>query len=583
MSINKIPGQMLQANLERDGNSLAFINNANSTPTLFLDVANTQVGINTATPQSTLDVNGTLSTNAIAPHTPSGNIAISTNVSVTGNVTAQNFFGNVSINSSDNIIYVATNGNDSNTGSFTEPFLTIEAALNAAWEATGNVGGVAVHVAPGTYTENCPLTITPNVSLMGDNIRSVYIQPADPTQDLFYMTNGCYVWGITVQGYTSTAFSYNPNGLTCSTYGSVYNSPYIQNVSSYTTMPFLYITTATSTTGQFSAPFAQTGAWPSVGDEVLVTGILSGTATITGYISNTVYHVIASTPGETVTLSATPGGPAITTTAGTTDGLTFTYNVFGGLCVSIDGSLVDAYSTKAMILGFITILNQNGTGLSLSNDGYSQAVNIYTLYCGIGVEVNSGAFITLNACDCGIGTYGLIANGVGSLQTTGTTVGNSTSGIFIVNNLSNGQPFVNTVMSIPGDDNYYTIDTIAPIDALTWSVSIQQVYTNTLPAGTTLSFYTRSAIIASAHTFEYVGAGTTYAALPQYGGIPKEENEVIEIGGGVITFTSTDQKGNFKVGKGFTINQATGTITGNDFYESLFAEMTPFILALGSD
>ena len=113
---------------------------------------------------------------------------------------------------------------------------------------------------------------------------------------------------------------------------------------------------------------------------------------------------------------------------------------------------------------------------------------------------------------------------------------------------------------------------------------IQEIYTNTPSVGTPIYFYTRSAIIASAHTFEHVGAGTNPAtALPQYGGVPKPENEVIQTNGGVVTFTSTDQKGNFKVGLGFTINQATGTISGNDFYESLFAEMTPFILALGSD
>ena len=66
----------------------------------------------------------------------------------------------------------------------------------------------------------------------------------------------------------------------------------------------------------------------------------------------------------------------------------------------------------------------------------------------------------------------------------------------------------------------------------------------------------------SAHTFEYVGAGTNPAtALPQYGGIPIEANEVIATNGAVITFTSTDQKGNFKVGDGFTINQESTFFT----------------------
>jgi hypothetical protein len=141
-------------------------------------------------------------------------------------------------------------------------------------------------------------------------------------------------------------------------------------------------------------------------------------------------------------------------------------------------------------------------------------------------------------------------------------------------------------MLIDGDPNYYTIDTILPNQPTAGksTVIIQQVFTQTVPPGTNIEFYTRSSIIASAHTFEYVGAGTNPAtALPQYGGVPIEANEVIATNGGVITFTSTDQKGNFKVGDGFTINQATGTITGTDFYQSLFAQMTPFILALGND
>jgi hypothetical protein len=141
-------------------------------------------------------------------------------------------------------------------------------------------------------------------------------------------------------------------------------------------------------------------------------------------------------------------------------------------------------------------------------------------------------------------------------------------------------------MIVDGDPNYYTIDTILPNtpDVGKATVVIQQVYNFEPAPGTPISFYTRSSIIASAHTFEYVGAGIDPAtALPQYGGIPIEANEVIATNGGVITFTSTDQKGNFKVGDGFTINQATGTITGTDFYVSLFAQMTPFILALGSE
>jgi hypothetical protein len=136
-------------------------------------------------------------------------------------------------------------------------------------------------------------------------------------------------------------------------------------------------------------------------------------------------------------------------------------------------------------------------------------------------------------------------------------------------------------MTIAGDPNYYSIDTISQYDAQTWQVNIQEVYNKTLAAGTNLRFYQRSAVVASAHTFEYVGAGTNPAtALPQYGGIPIEANEVIQTNGGRVTFTSTDHKGNFKIGANLVINQGTGTITGDSFNRSMFALLTPYILAL---
>ena len=424
--------------------------------------------------------NGTVSAGG---NITSGNV-LTGRLSAAGNITGSQFFGNatpMTFNTSAGILYVATNGNDSNDGSINKPFLTIKAAMAAA-----AVGNVAVHVAPGTYVEANPVTIPANVALMGDNIRNVHIRPATPSADLFYVSAGCYIWGVTIENYTANGFSYNPAITT-----TAYVSPYIQNITSYTT---------------------------------------TGTA------------------------------------------------------VFIDGNACTPYSTKAMIVGFFTIINEGGVGIHIVNSVYSQLVNIYTIACDVGIRVESGGFCTLNGSDCSIGNYGLVASGTGPLQTSGNVV-SQTNGTFVINNLTNGQPHVNTVMVVAGDPTFYTIDTILPNQPSSGqsTVVVQQYYTKTPTVGTGISFYTRSSIIASAHTFEYVGAGTNPAtALPQYGGIPVEANEVIATGGGVVTFTSTDQKGNFKVGLGFTINQATGTIAGNDFYESLFAEMTPFMLALGS-
>ena len=458
--------------------------------------------------------------------------------------------------------YVSTNGSDSNDGGLNTPFLTIKQACAAA---TALGGGVSIRIASGSYVEQTPITVPPNTAIMGDNLRTVSVIPADPNTDLFYMTNGTYVWGITVRNYLGAAFAYDP-----ATPGQVVRvSPYIQNITSSTTT---------------------------------------------------------------------------------------------GTGCRIDGSLVSNLSTKAMILGFYTIINLGGIGVDLLNSAYSQAVNIYTIGTDIGLRTRSGSFVTLNGSDCSIGNFGLVSEGLGPLQTSGNTVGVSTAGTFVIDGLSSGNPHVNTVMVIndanfattssttltiqiqvasltigigksysPGQDvilegdsvnfmtgtvgtynsgtglltvnvtgingsgtysswkvnlfprTYYTIDTIQPDTPSVGfaTVVIQEIFPGTLANDTAVEFYTRSAIIASAHTFEYVGAGTNPAtALPQYGGIPQPEKEVKTVNGGVVTFTSTDQKGNFRVGKGFTVNQATGTVSGDDFYRSLFAILTPTILAL---
>jgi hypothetical protein len=378
-----------------------------------------------------------------------------------------------------NILYVAKNGNDSNSGTINSPKLTIKSALTAA------TSGSSVFVAPGTYAEDNPITVPAGVSLKGDDIRAVTVTAQNPNSDLFYVKNASYVWGLTIKDYAANGFAYDPGTDT----QNVFVSPYIQNVTSTTT---------------------------------------ANTAT----------------------------------------------------AVYIDGNAVSSISTKAMILGFFTIINRGGKGVHLVNQAYSQAVNIYTIATDVGVLAESGSFITLNGSDNSIGNYGLKAIGKGPEALSGTTFGVSSVGVFQIRGLAS-QPKVNQTMTIDGDSNYYGIDTVTQVDGLTWQVTVQEVYTGVLEANTTVRFYQRSAIIASAHTFEYVGAGTNPAtALPQYGGIPIEANEVTQEDGGRVTFTSTDHKGNFKIGANLVINQATGIINGDSFNRSMFALMTPYILAL---
>jgi hypothetical protein len=99
---------------------------------------------------------------------------------------------------------------------------------------------------------------------------------------------------------------------------------------------------------------------------------------------------------------------------------------------------------------------------------------------------------------------------------------------------------------------------------------------------TAVTFHQYSLITASGHTFEWIGAGTNVnTALPYLGGVPITENQVVQVNGGKVYFTGTDQRGDFRIGNDFVINQNTGTISGRTFTKSLFAVMTPYILAIG--
>jgi hypothetical protein len=99
--------------------------------------------------------------------------------------------------------------------------------------------------------------------------------------------------------------------------------------------------------------------------------------------------------------------------------------------------------------------------------------------------------------------------------------------------------------------------------------------------GCSVNFYQQSYISASGYLFEYVGAGTQYGALPQVGTAdPDQGKETVQLNNGKVFFTSTDQNGDFRIGPGLVISQATGVLSGRTFTKSLFAQMTPFILAV---
>ena len=146
-------------------------------------------------------------------------------------------------------------------------------------------------------------------------------------------------------------------------------------------------------------------------------------------------------------------------------------------------------------------------------------------------------------------------------------------------NISSG----NATFKVNTDPILFTVSeatesaSVTGISTVTFNEFIPYPIFNTTP----VKFVRLSRIITSSHSFEYIGAGTDInTSNPFQGGKPIPENEVIAINGGQIPFTSTDQKGNFRIGDGLTIDQTTSTIRGRDFNRAIQAQLTPLILAL---
>jgi len=138
--------------------------------------------------------------------------------------------------------------------------------------------------------------------------------------------------------------------------------------------------------------------------------------------------------------------------------------------------------------------------------------------------------------------------------------------------------------SVSMTPQYFVVEKSTPISSGVSTVTFTENVPFAVGVGSTVPFFKQSRILASSHSFEYIGSGTDLInSLPSRGGVAIQANEIDDRNGGLTIFTSTDQAGNFRIGDGVVINQQAGTVTGDSYTKSLFSTMTPFILALGGD
>jgi hypothetical protein len=560
-------------------------NSANVLAQAAFDAANTATGtvgqLAYTHANAAFDFANTIALGAVA------NVALTRSNTASGAIPAVNTLkpGEPSINLNDGrmfiqlnngqIIDISMNGNDNFKGDTpSSAKRTIRAAVAASQP------GDSVVVSSGTYTEITPIIIPQNVQVQGSGERTCVIKPQTTSNNVFYVNNNSYVTGFKFVDYTGAAVSFPTPALETGTAQAGGANTITLNSGSSTYTNYYNSMAVSITSGTGSGQSANIISYNGTTKVATVDANWSTPPT-----SSSVYSLeiplrnspAAANSRYTTYITGSPyiyNSSSITTT---------------GTGIRIDGDL--ATGNKSIISAQFTQVNSGGTGIHVLNDGYTQLVSIYGIFCDTAFLAESGGTASMGNCNVNFGNRGLVANGKGKLAMSATLDVTSAEAAFTMNlnsvtanstlGITATIPYAGLIMKIDGDDpdNYYSVVEATPLSGGITTVSFQQQILNSFNSGTAVSFYQQSQLRASAQTFEYVGAGTSINALPKLGGVANVTAQIIGIGEGAVFATSTDQSGNFVVSD-LTINQSTSTISGRTFTKSLFAELTPYILAL---
>jgi len=473
--------------------------------------------------------------------------------------------GATGINSAPNVLYVAKDGNDGNNGtSIDNAKLTIAGAVSIAQS------GTVIKVLSGTYNENNPIEVPAFVSIVGDSLKTVTVVPNNATEDIFHLNKGTYLSHMTFTGHTSpsAAVAFPPT-IATNVGGGLWESPYVQNCTSNTT---------TGTGMRIDGNLAE-GLKSMVVDSYTQynQGGVGIAITNNGYAQLVSVFTICCNEG----ITAYKGGQCSLTNSNTDFG-TYGLVADGTSDLQFTGTASTASSGTDRLTVAITTSTTPYEGQVVYFGTLYQTIRSITVTDG-GSGYTTTPSVSITAPS---GPNGITATAFATLD------GDRVSEITVVTSGTQYTEAPTITLSAPDsgttatatanmDPIYYTINSSTPISSGISTITLEENLNNTVSSGTTAYFYQVSKITASSHTFEYVGSGNDITtATPLRGGVPVQENEIVERNGGRVVYTSTDQSGNFRIGNDIVINQNNGTISGRAFTRSLFNQMTPFILAL---
>ena len=532
-------------------------------------------------------------------------------------------------------IWVTKNGCDTNSGLLEgDAKHTVGAAAAIAQE------GDTIKVRSGIYVENNPIGLRTDVAVSGEDLRLVTLIPKNTNKDFFHVRRGCLVENLSFSGETLATTHVGCGAVAFPpTLASVNAGTDFQAVDGYTSLG----PANEGSTGRYKSPYVRNCTnfmTASVGMKINgdhCDANFSGTNNLgqdiksmvcdsfTQYnesgigvsLTNNAYAQLVSifTIGCDKGIYCDTGGQCDLTNSNSSFGNYGLYsNGYGS--VEFDGTMKTTSSAESDVFEVNNVRDFNtprqprtpfdgqGVYFHINLTDFEETPATGTISQPLQLvrslkitnggnpgEYSSSAPPIITVDQEPLGPEGILPEFSPNVSAAGTI-----TSIDVINSGRNYLPSTGTgptqniTVSIPGsatadvdtDPILYTVSEATSHDNVGLStITMNEFIPYEVKIGTKVELVRLSRIITSSHSFEYIGAGVDLnTANPFQGGKPIPEQEVVAINGGQCPFTSTDQKGNFRIGDGLTIDQTTSTIRGRDFNRAIQAQLTPLILAL---
>lgn len=468
-----------------------------------------------------------------------------------------------------NVFYVAAHGDDTTTNgkSLAYPFASIKYACSQV--PTGATA--TIYVKNGTYDEQLPIVVPPNVAIVGDNQRTTIVQPASGNSDdgttpnnesnMFQMSDGSILNKMTFKGMTGWNAGSTADDITTSTPEGVFvclnsaspittKSPYVIECSAIGAGAIgALVDGGVHTTGNKSMLFHGYTIISDLGVGFWVKD--GGKSEIVSCFTYFCYFGYAATGGGHI--RALNGNNSYGNWGAVSSGFDTNETAISGAVVGQQLNIT--LNTGTPLVGD-TVTDDVTGGTATVTDVQLSANKVY-------VKNVTGTFGVANACTFDTG---------GTTSATATVAGaglEDQKGFVLVADGFASEPLPGMSISIAGDTTSYVIQSISG----TWAgasselvlVLAQEKVNGSADNAVITLRQMYSQIRLTGHDFLSIGTGgvttTNYPGTPSQP--PAQGNEVNETFPGRVYYVSTDQDGNFRVGEYFRIDQATGRATLN--------------------